>query len=174
MVLLPSGIEIHMLAPSIRCGCDGLLLATHGYLGHSVLSFSTISPGLHQKLNPWLEKQGIQQVDALMKGRSTEVYDRLLTEIDSKRKQMQARIATLEPQDRADATDYSETIDRIAEVLMRLDAVLSAEDVTTVIKNGVLFAFIRAIYPEGDGYSVELRLPKSSSSLGSQQMISTH
>ncbi len=72
--------------------------------------------------------------------------------------------------------DYATEAANIAEVLRRFDEVMSApeNEFSTAEKNGPLSKFIRAIYPEGDGYSLELRLSKSASSLGSQQMISTH
>jgi hypothetical protein len=111
------------------------------------------------------------QVDALMAGRFTAVYDRLLTEIDGKRKQMQARMVALEATEPANTLSYTEAVDKVAEVLLRLDAVLTAEDLMPVEKNGVLSSFIRAIVPEGEGYLTESRLPASACS---QLMISTH
>jgi site-specific DNA recombinase len=99
------------------------------------------------------------QVEALQRGRSADVYDRLLTDIERERKALQARLAALTTRQEALPWDYATEGQRIAEVLHRFEEVLTApeEDFTTLEKNGVLSSFVKAIWPEGEGYSVELR-----------------
>lgn len=117
------------------------------------------------------------QIDALMKGRSTDVYDRLLSDLDEKRKPIRARLAKLEAaQETVPAIDCQTTAHKIEEVLRRVDTVLSAEDLTPAEKHEVLATLVKAIYPRDDGYSILLRSSCGGTAHGldSVQMISIH
>jgi len=60
------------------------------------------------------------QIEAMAQGRSTAAYDRLLTEIDNKRKALQSRLAAIKPHPQTTPRLNLETeAERIAEVLRR-------------------------------------------------------
>ena len=102
------------------------------------------------------------QVDAIKKGRSAAVYETLLDAIDARRKPLAARLAALEAQQPSRSImDAISEAERIAEVLRRVDGVLSAsaDILTPAEKHTILAALIKAIVPEGDGYALELRSP---------------
>jgi site-specific DNA recombinase len=112
------------------------------------------------KLDRQEEAAAKAQVDAIMDGRSAEVYDRLLSEIDTKRRGVKAQIADLEPQPQIDTrSNYTTESERIAEVLRRFEEVLSASELSDVERNGILSRFIKAVWPTEDGYMIDLRLP---------------
>lgn len=118
------------------------------------------------------------QVTALMQGRSTEVYDRLLADIDARRKLMQARLKELEAcLTRPEKTDFRSDTERIMEAMRRVEGVLTAEELSAAEKHQVLSMLIKRTVPEGeDAYRVELRSSAFNSAQGleSVQMISTH
>jgi site-specific DNA recombinase len=134
---------------------------------------------LQQALNE-LERQedatARAQVDALAKGRGIEVHERLLSDIDRNRKQTQTRLSELMAErPPINMMDLDTDAERIAEVLRRMDDVLTNSEATPVEKNQVLSTLIRAIRPEGDGYSLELRSASDcAQGLLSVQMISIH
>lgn len=119
------------------------------------------------------------QINALTSGRSADVYDRLLTEIDGKRRALKARLAAAHPLPSTTAQDNTTQGEQIAEVLRRVNEVLSASELTPPEKQAVLSTIIRAVRPEGDGYVLDLRSSSSASAGSAQvaervQMISIH
>jgi site-specific DNA recombinase len=102
------------------------------------------------------------QVSALTSGRDTAVYDRLLAELDCKRKPLRARLCDVESvRPELLPEDADSEAARIAEVLRRVRVVLDAEDVAVAEKHALLTTLIAEIRPMGDdhedGYEIELQ-----------------
>lgn len=95
------------------------------------------------------------QVQAITNGRSTAVYDRLLADLDTKRRALKARLVELESQivPTVPKTDF----EKVAEVLERMDEALTAAAVDTAEKRSILSSVIEAVYPTEEGCQIELR-----------------
>jgi site-specific DNA recombinase len=116
------------------------------------------------------------QVQAIAQGRDTAVYDRLLADIDTRRRTVQSQLKTMETGAplRSEA-DFESDGERVSEVLRRTHTVLAADELNAAEKFQVVSTVIKSIRPDDNGYLFEMR----SSSLGSQvassvQMISIH
>ncbi len=103
------------------------------------------------------------QVDALMNGRSTDVYDRLLSEIHDQRQNCENQLSRVQAKTGAAEAepDFDTDAARVAEVLRRLAVVLTADDMLAPDQRKVLLAFVKAIRPLGppaEGrYEMEVR-----------------
>ena len=111
------------------------------------------------------------QIAAITKGRNADVYERLLSDIDSRRKEVQAQLAQVKVPAALPVVNARTEAEKIAEVFRRMEAVLADADVSTATKHLILSKVIRTIKPEGEGYEVEL-LPSASSGLGTVEYIS--
>ena len=113
---------------------------------------------MRQELEALTKKETVTakaQVDALLAGRSTEVYDGLLAEIDTKRKGLQARLLGLDtaPVERINPkTDAA----KIAQAIEELEGVLLDPEYPTAKKRAILRRVLRAVYIEGDTFRLEL------------------
>jgi site-specific DNA recombinase len=87
------------------------------------------------------------QVDALMQGRSTEAYDRLLTEIDMQRQALKKRLASMEAAQGA-AMEPRTAAEKVRLMLEAVEGILTAEEVSDGEKNGYLQIVTRGIYPD--------------------------
>jgi site-specific DNA recombinase len=89
------------------------------------------------------------QIEASMEGRSTEVYDRLLSEINSKRHAVQIRLQAAQTQVRQKLQPRT-AAEKVCAVLEAAEAVLLAEDVPEGKKNELLQQVTQGIYPNSE------------------------
>jgi site-specific DNA recombinase len=96
------------------------------------------------------------QVDALIAGRSTEVYDRLLAEVDSERKAVQAKLDDAATADAAKPSP-SEAVPTVTEALQALRTVLTCPTITTAERNEAVAGFVQEVVPGEDLVTVHFR-----------------
>ena len=101
------------------------------------------------------------QVEAMMSGRSTEVYDGLLAEIDKQRQAVKARLMAAETTERTYGhTDPTAAAVTTQEAIAALRKVLTASDVlTTSERREAIAGFVKELYPlnQEGGIRVHLR-----------------
>jgi site-specific DNA recombinase len=96
------------------------------------------------------------QVEALLQGRSTSVYDGLLSEIDAERKRLQPLLAAQSQQDEEPKTfDAHTEAEKFRKAVEVAEAVLTADDVTPAEKHTILAAVVKTIIPEGEGFLIQ-------------------
>jgi site-specific DNA recombinase len=104
------------------------------------------------------------QVEAMMNGRDTAVYDELLNEIDRERASASRRLAEASP-DRAGAQATPDP-SSAREALQALRRVLTAEDTLSVVERRAAIAgFVRELRPNGEGVRLQLAAGASTSKL---------
>ncbi|HLK55801.1 MAG TPA: recombinase family protein, partial [Chthonomonadaceae bacterium] len=98
------------------------------------------------------------QVDAMTKGRSTEVYERILGDLHTKRTDLEARLRALEEQRTRQAARLpQDDSELLADALGDLEVALTDPYLTPAEKHDLLCRLIKEIRPEGDGYRLYLR-----------------
>jgi hypothetical protein len=91
------------------------------------------------------------QIDAIVQGRSPEVYDRLLSEIDGKRKVLKARLADEEAQKPSAPKINPETDAQLLQcALADAETALTDAEIVTSEKNRLLQTILRSVRPEDD------------------------
>lgn len=96
------------------------------------------------------------QVQAIMAGRSTDVYDGLLADIGSKRQALQARLDAAVRGQRGATTTPATIAEKVARVLADVDEALTAPEITPAERNTLLRSVVNAVRPDDDGYCVAL------------------
>jgi site-specific DNA recombinase len=90
------------------------------------------------------------QLEAMLNGRSTTVYESKLADLDARRKTLQAELTSLQTVRVAATTAPLTSSDMVAEVLRDVDEALTSPHLTDVEKNAIISEVVEKVEPNED------------------------
>ena len=124
------------------------------------MAVASLQAGL-ERVNARERKVADAQVDAMLKGRDTAVYERMLNQINGERRELASRLADLAPPPPPPVTaqEPEDTTAILRRVSGQLEKVLTAgpEDFTPAEKQKLLALVIDRITPNDEGVEIELK-----------------